>query len=413
VTVPSASGPRFPHLDAVRAMAVVLVIATHTAFQTGRYETGPLAGVLSRMDVGVTLFFLLSGFLLFRPWAVARAGGTDGPVTRAYLWRRAVRILPAYWVAVVAAMMLETGNDPGDVEAWVRHLTFTQVVGSGNLAHGLTQTWSLSVEVAFYLLLPLLAGWALGRHGRRWVPGATLLRLGLLLLATVLWLVLVAQSGDLQADGATVWLPAHIGWFAAGMALAVASVQLDTAGPAAGRGWRLLAEAGSSVGTCWTIALGLFLVAVTPIAGPRSFVPPTAWQSVSKHLLYGATAALVLLPLVLHRDAGDPARRVLASRPLRWLGEISYGMFLYHLVVLTLVFRWTDRTPFAGGGFLPVFTLTLAVTIAVSAASYVLLERPALRRKWLFTGAADRTQPATSPPAATSAAAGASHRSPA
>jgi peptidoglycan/LPS O-acetylase OafA/YrhL len=56
-------------------------------------------------------------------------------------------------------------------------------------------------------------------------------------------------------------------------------------------------------------------------------------------------------------------------------------MFLYHLVVLTLVFRWTDRETFTGSGFLPVFGITLAVTIIVSGLSYVLLERRFLRRK--------------------------------
>lgn len=376
----ASAGPRFPHLDAVRGLAVVLVIATHAAFQTGRYETGPLAGSLARMDFGVTLFFLLSGFLLFRPWALARATGRPGPVAAAYLWRRALRILPAYWLALVAAMYLDSANDPGSLETWARHLTFTQVLGGGNLAHGLTQTWSLSVEVTFYLLLPFLATWVLGR-GAAWRPRATLLRLGLLEAVTVGWLVLLSHSSDLQADAAGIWLPAHLGWFALGMALAVASVALDVDGDDAARGFRALAEASTSVATCWAVALGVFLVAVTPLAGPRTLIPASAWESVAKHLLYGAAAALVLLPLVMHRTARDPARRVLGSRPARWLGEISYGMFLYHLVVLTWVFEWTDRPAFTGSGFLPVFAATLGVTVVVSALSYVLVERRILRWK--------------------------------
>jgi peptidoglycan/LPS O-acetylase OafA/YrhL len=102
---------------------------------------------------------------------------------------------------------------------------------------------------------------------------------------------------------------------------------------------------------------------------------------VSKHVLYGVAATLLLLPLVLHQQGGDPARRVLASRPARWLGEISYGMFLYHLVILSLVFDWTDRPAFTGSGFLPAFTLTLFLTVVVAALSYVLVERPILKRK--------------------------------
>jgi peptidoglycan/LPS O-acetylase OafA/YrhL len=376
---------RFPHLDAVRAVAVVFVIATHAAFQTGRYETGPFAGVLARLDFGVTLFFLLSGFLLFRPWVVAQVSDGPAPRLHPYFWHRALRILPAYWIAVVAAMLLMTENDPGSVGTWVRHLTFTQVAGAGHLAHGLTQTWSLSVEVGFYLVLPVLAPWALGR-ARAWQPRRTLLRLAALEALTIAWLVLVASSDDLRADAATVWLPAHLGWFAAGMALAVVSVQLDVAPATTSRLARVAADAAASVGTCWLVAAGLFVVAVTPLAGPRTLEAATPWEAVAKHVLYGAAAVFLLLPLVLHRDADDVGHRLLAGRPIRWLGEISYGMFLYHLVVLSLVLRWTDHPTFDGHGFLPVFVLTLILTVVVSALSYRLVERPALRQKYRVRG---------------------------
>jgi peptidoglycan/LPS O-acetylase OafA/YrhL len=371
---------RFPHLDAVRAIAVVLVIATHAAFQTGRYETGPFAGALARMDFGVTLFFLLSGFLLFRPWVVARASEGKPPAALAYFWRRALRILPAYWIAVAAAMLLMRENHPGSVNTWIRHLTFTQVAGTGHLAHGLTQTWSLSVEVGFYLVLPLLAPWALGRAGE-WRPRRTLLRLALLEAATIGWLVLAASSSDLQADAATMWLPAHLGWFAAGMALAVASVQLEVLADATGTLWQLIFDASRSLATCWVVAVCLLSIAVTPLAGPRSIAVPTVWESVAKHVLYGAAAMFILLPLVHHRHGEGVGRQMLASRPARWLGEISYGMFLYHLVVLSFVFRWTGHQAFDGKGFLPVFGLTLALTIVVSALSYSLVERRFLRQK--------------------------------
>lgn len=377
---PAPRGVRFPHLDAVRAIAVVLVIATHAAFQTGRYETGPFAGVLARLDFGVTLFFLLSGFLLFRPWAVARATAGLAPRALPYFWRRALRILPAYWIAVIAAMLLMTENSPSAVGTWIRHLTFTQVAGGGHLAHGLTQTWSLSVEVSFYLVLPLLAPWVLGRAGR-WQPRLTLLRLALLEAATAGWLVLVAHSSDLQADAATVWLPAHLGWFAIGMSLAVVSVQLEHREGATLPMWQSIADASRSLATCWIVAGCLFAIAVTPLAGPRSIAVATAWEAVAKHVLYGAAATFVLLPLVLHRSADGIGRRLLASRPARWLGEISYGMFLYHLVVLSLVLRWTGHPTFNGKGFLPVFGLTLLLTVVVSALSYLLIERRVLRQK--------------------------------
>src|SRR5688572_813902 len=81
---------RFPQLDAVRGLAATAVVATHVAFQTGRYASGPFDGVLARLDFGVTLFFLLSGFLLFRPWLIARADDSGPPAAAGYLWRRAL-----------------------------------------------------------------------------------------------------------------------------------------------------------------------------------------------------------------------------------------------------------------------------------------------------------------------------------
>jgi len=375
---------RFAQLDAVRGLAATAVVATHVAFQTGRYATGPFDGVLARLDFGVTLFFLLSGFLLFRPWLLSRATGVVAPAAGGYLWRRALRILPAYWLAVVAALFVIPGNDVSSASAWVRHLTFSHVYGSGHFAQGLTQTWSLATEVAFYLCLPLLAPVLLGRSATGWRPGRILGRLAVLEVVTLGWLTLVTYQPELQVRAASTWLPGHLGWFAAGMALAVIEVHLRPGAGGEDRRWRWARDAGAGLTVNWLIALGLFALATGPLAGPRTLDAPTGWEAVSKHLLYGGAALFVLLPLVVAPDAGGPARRVLALRPLRWFGEISYGVFLFHLIVLHLVFRWTDRTLFSGTGFLPVFGLTLGGTVVLAAVSYRLIERRALRAKDLF-----------------------------
>ncbi len=371
---------RFSELDAVRGLAATAVLATHVAFQTGRYNTGPFDGALSRLDFGVTLFFLLSGFLLFRPWLIARTDNSGPPASSGYLWRRALRILPAYWLALVAALVLIPANDASSLSTWVRHLTFTQIYGSGHLAHGLTQTWSLATEVAFYLCLPLFAALLLGRRSAGWRPGRILAGLAGFELVTLGWLTLVTDQPELQVRAASTWLPAHLGWFAAGMALAV--VQVDsTRDGASRRKFAWVRDAGQSLPASWLIALGLFVLATGPLAGPRTLDAPTGWEAVAKHLLYGGAALFFLLPLVMAPHAGGPVRHVLALPPLRWLGEVSYGVFLYHLVVLHLVFRWTDRPLFSGSGFLPVFAMTFAGAVVVATASYVLVERRALRAK--------------------------------
>ena len=94
----------FPTLNAVRAAGAIMVVLTHAAFNTGQINHGWTGAVLSRLDFGVTLFFVLSGFLLSRPYFLTRELGRDWPSTRHFYWKRALRILPIYWVVVVAAL---------------------------------------------------------------------------------------------------------------------------------------------------------------------------------------------------------------------------------------------------------------------------------------------------------------------
>jgi peptidoglycan/LPS O-acetylase OafA/YrhL len=147
----------FPGLDGARALAAGAVLVHHVAFWTGEY-TPDLAGrALARLDVGVPVFFVLSGFLLSRPLFLAGARDLPRPRTAAYLWRRALRILPAYWLTVAAALLLLPRNGDAGPGTWLSHLALGQVYGTDHIADGLSHTWSLCVEVAFYLVLPVAA----------------------------------------------------------------------------------------------------------------------------------------------------------------------------------------------------------------------------------------------------------------
>jgi peptidoglycan/LPS O-acetylase OafA/YrhL len=177
----------FPALNAVRAAGALMVVLTHAAFNTGRINDGWVGAMLARFDFGVTLFFVLSGFLLSRPWFLAAALGRPGPSGRHYLWKRALRILPLYWVVVVVAFLVDPLNDDATWEDWVSQLTLTQLYRHDLLASSLTQMWSLCTEVAFYLVLPLLCVLLTGRRPttlrlRRVLGGA-----GLLSVAGVVW----------------------------------------------------------------------------------------------------------------------------------------------------------------------------------------------------------------------------------
>src|SRR5687768_15093619 len=97
---------RLAALDGYRAIAATAVLATHVGFLTGSSVDGPLAPMLSRLDVGVAIFFVLSGYLLYRPFLAAALDRRPGPSLRSYLWRRALRIVPLYAVVVISAWLL-------------------------------------------------------------------------------------------------------------------------------------------------------------------------------------------------------------------------------------------------------------------------------------------------------------------
>jgi len=356
--VPGPDG-RFPALDGVRALAALAVVLTHVGFQTAEGVNGPFRSVLSRLDVGVAVFFVLSGFLLHRPQVVAALSGRALPAVVPYLWRRALRVLPAYWLAVVAALLVLPDNDGATLGDWVRQLTLTQVYGADELLPGLTQTWSLATEVSFYLVLPLL-----GRLAGRTLRSQLLLCAAM--YATGLgWQALVAW--DLLPPFTGYWLPAHADWFALGMALAALS--------AAGAGW--LEELCSDAVTCWIGAAALFVVAGTPLTGPYALALLTPSEALTRTVLYGAVSVLLVAPAITRRTDG-PVRGLLVSRPARAVGRVSYGLFLLHLVVLAAAFDGLGIVPFTGG-FWRLLAVVLPISLAVAWASLQLVEEPALR----------------------------------
>ena len=381
----------FPALDGIRAMAVLLVVVTHCAYWTGRYERGPAQGLLARMDFGVALFFLLSGFLLSRAWLNSAALGRPGPSLRVYFWRRAVRILPAYWAAVVLAMLLlDRNRTRSNLWDWVRQFTLTGIYHTGWLRDGLTQMWSLSTEVAFYLVLPVLGLAAMALMARiGWRPGWLLAACGLLALVSVVWNV-ADRHGWAYGWSAQFWLPGFVDWFAGGIALAIVVTHLRfRAGPDSR--WRLAAEIGTNAGTCWLVAVAVLVIAATPVAGPRAIGLPTGGTAVTKSLLYLVAAVLIVLPAVLGNSRltgwlfGNPAAR--------WLGLISYSVFTTHLIVLAIVHDDLLGYPVFGGSMVATTALTVPLSILTGWLSYRFVEVPTTRlRDWV------RPTPTSTPP---------------
>jgi peptidoglycan/LPS O-acetylase OafA/YrhL len=348
---------RVASLTGIRAVAALLVVATHAAYATGKYTHGYVGLVYSRMEMGVPIFFVLSGFLLFGPWVKAAAGAKPPPSVARYAWHRVRRIMPAYVVTVLVAFVLyhfrTAGPNPG--HTWVglfRNLSLTQIYTDNYMYlyphQGLTQMWSLAVEVAFYVALPFLAYLLLVvLCRRRWRPVLLLAGLAALALLTPAWLVLV-HATDWLPDGSRLWLPTYLAWFIAGMALAVLQAM----------GARCYAF------VAMPVAVVSYLITSTPIAGEPTTSPAGLAQALVKAGFYAAIAALMVAPLALG-DKGWYAR-ALATRPIVWLGEISYEIFLIHLVVMEIAMVDVIRQPVYTGSTVLLFVVTLMMTIPLA-----------------------------------------------
>lgn len=361
------SGPRpdsfVPALEGMRALAALGVVLTHVAFQTGATSYPVIGRVWERFDMTVAIFFALSGFLLWRPHAAAARGIGTAPPAGRYLLHRVARILPAYWVVVCAVLiLLPNAAHTAGLRVWVANLGLLQIYVPYTLTDGITQMWSLAVEVAFYLVLPLIAFalvWMRGKRADWRTP--TVLGLGVLFLG---WNLLPIPTPE--AINADNWLPGYMPWFAVGMLLAELA---DRDVPR----WRRWA---GDVRLMWPAALVAFLLATTKLAGPGGLTHGHPWQYVMKVLLGAIIGFCLLAPLVLRPDI---RHRWLESDTAATLGRWSYGIFIWHLAVLSIVFPVFGIIPFRGH-FALVYLLTVAFTLPIAAASYALIEDPI--RRW-------------------------------
>ncbi|MEU7863145.1 acyltransferase [Nonomuraea sp. NPDC049141] len=350
-------------LDGIRALAALGVWVLHVGGNTGIiYREGMFAWMTTRLGIAVPIFFLLSGLLLYRPWARAVIEDTPRPRPGRYLWRRMVRVLPAYWLVTALALWAWGSLD---WTGWAKWLLLLQNYTEQNRApDGLYQMWTMPIEMAFYLLLPVLA-WALhswARGGNRPVR----LLAGIAVLP-VISLTSVIVSHVYDQPQLALWLPHHLIYFAAGMAMAVLSVWIKQSKVVDALAPQLL-----------VLALLLYAVLSTELAGPRTLTLPTLSQSLWRMILETSVAVLVIAPFALASRHDSLRHRVLGNPVTAYLGRISYSFFLWHAPVITLYYKVTGDQPFTGD-FVKVAILTFIASLLISAASYHLVEENALR----------------------------------
>ncbi|GAA2472068.1 acyltransferase family protein [Streptomyces mauvecolor] len=373
-------------MDGLRALAMLMVVCLHLGQWTGsliddKGRPGPLARVLNGFDVSVPLFFVISGYLLYRPWAAAALTGRRAPRAADYYWHRLIRIMPAYWLLIITSLLVFDRERLGDGWRIVRLLTVQHVehwtdlrVDPGSVSDW-AQTWSLATEVHFYLALPLIAfvlHRALSsRHG---------VRLALALLAGVValdlaWLV-DSSPASLQGPTGLWWLCGYVGFFAVGMALAVLVAHIDHSGQLPSPVRFVIRHPW----VCWVAAAVAFALLNTPLAGGLS-APADQLEAAFRYVADLTVVVGLAAPLVFARASG-PAR--LLSHPvLAWLGGISYGIFLWHLIVLQVTVRDVLGMHYAQpgtGAFFVLLPFVLLLSVAAGWASHQLVEAPVVRR---------------------------------
>lgn len=370
---------RLKGLDGLRGVAALMVFVYHARWKAGNpaltiFEWN-VTGALRVLDCGVAVFFVLSGFLLSLPYWQALAGNGSPPSFRRYLTHRAARILPAYWTAIIVMFIIAA---PGSLNRFdwfsiaVHALALQTWFDFIYTAPPLPVLWSVGIEWQFYLLLPL--GFALlGVIARRLRTG--LIPTGLFAIALA-WLIgkvaslllarlpshvpaLVIPDADSVVVTHSVFY--YLRYFAVGLLGAAVHTRLKQ--PIAPR----LAD-----GLCLGALLGLGLVCA--LAGEATWRETTAAGWPLNALLIGM--------LVTSLPHGRFFSEIMEHAFFRHAGRLSFGIYLWHVPVMSLIFGLIIPQGSARPGVQALAGAVMSGVVCwiVAELSYRVIELPAMRR---------------------------------
>jgi peptidoglycan/LPS O-acetylase OafA/YrhL len=366
VTVPPAAlQPRIaylPYFDGLRAVAVLLVLWVHFPYIQNSALSKSIwkAGQFVRGGyIGVDLFFVLSGFLITR--ILLQEQARNGLINYNLFFRkRILRIFPIYYLCILVAT-LYFGNNSGSL---VSLFTFTY-----NYYHPLhpapnplEHTWSLSVEEQFYIIWPFLAT----RIPGNWSVTVTGYVIPAAAVATAL---LFAGSLDSTLAASFIYMSGPTQMMSLSLGASLAFVERSARHP-------------KDFNTVLCFGLGVALLAAGQLAKHFGLIAHGGYAGCIAIVGYALICASTVSLLVFSRNAGIEALRSLLSfLPLRYLGQISYGLYLYHYLVLYLMDIPPSKVEGTGTDFGRAF-LALAASLAVASLSFHYLERPLLSLRY-------------------------------
>ncbi|MDQ6804747.1 MAG: acyltransferase [Actinomycetota bacterium] len=354
-------------VDAVRALAALMVLFAHASFIANNGYPGSVGHAIRQMlGSGVLIFFSLSGYLIAGPFLRALVDGRPLPRISSYFVRRAARIYPAYWIAFAAVLVFLW--PPGGVRAYQFPVHLLLLQGSwpvnGEPTAIFFVAWTLGVEAAFYAFVPLAALVLRTVHPGPWRPGrlAAVVLVGA--VASAAWSYIAAtQLGAHRSRlvlfseiGLQVWLFA----FCPGMIIALA---------ATASGWERFKRLMAMPWLTLPAAAALWGAAYAMEQSSSTFLVNT-YQTV-----FVLGSGLFLASIVVAGPWIRPFVRVLAP-----IGLISYGIYLWHDIVVQMIWKHSS-IGFTGGpvAWIGDCVLVAAITLPIAAVSWFGVERPSIR----------------------------------
>lgn len=367
---PGAHQSHVAGLTGFRGVAALSVVLVHTSTLSpyswlGLHGFGPVA------------LFVLSGYLLIRPWSKAAVSGGRPPSLRTFAIRRSLRIFPPYLCCLFLVALLIPASQPRGWADWGRAVTLTTMYEGYLGLEAMVHTWSLGTELSWYLVLPLMGASVLAvsrRRGRRALPPIAMAVFGVFVLVTVVWRWRMGAGTDIHHPQAATWLPAWLACFAMGAAVSHL-LTLHRAGVPS-RLSRALAMTAANPVLLPLAGLLCVVVANSPsLAGGHKFEPTSSLQA-NTGMAANVLLALVLLVGLVFAAETSALARVMGSAPLVSLGRWSFGIYLANL---PLVYALSPLWPHADAARFVLWVAAITtLSVLAGAAVFALVERPSI-----------------------------------